>query len=269
MFNIWEILLTGWAIVAIFMSILWYIGKRIQIYAIVDVGWTISLWILCVVYLIMGSGDPIRKLLITALVSVWAFRLGGYLLFTRILGGHGEDQRYADFRKDYGDKVDQKFFTNIFQFQGLLDVVLSITFLIPCMNPEKNISIFEYLGIALFVIASIGETIADNQLHKFKSNPENKGKNCEVGLWYYSRHPNYFFEWMIWVSWGLFALGSPYGWVGLISPILMYIFLTKFTGVPLNEKYALEKRGDVYREYQKTTSAFVPWFKKSFPISDR
>jgi steroid 5-alpha reductase family enzyme len=95
-----------------------------------------------------------------------------------------------------------------------------------------------------------------------KKNPENKGKNCEVGLWYYSRHPNYFFEWLIWVSYGLVSLASPYGYIGLISPVLMYILLTKFSGVPMSEELALKKRGDVFREYQRTTSAFFPWFKK-------
>lgn len=260
--EIFTILGTGWFFVFLFMSVLWYIGKRMKNYAIVDVGWTVSLVILCLVYFFMGDGNILHKSLITAMVSLWGLRLGGYLLFTRILGGHGEDQRYADFRKDYGDKVDQKFFTNIFQFQAILDVLLSLTFLLPCLNPSSEIHILEIIGLILFVVSVIGEGIADNQLHKFKLNPENKGKNCEVGLWYYSRHPNYFFEWMIWVSWGIFALGSPYGYIGLISPVLMYIFLTKFTGVPMTEKYALEKRGDIYREYQKTTSAFIPWFKK-------
>ncbi|MCB1142832.1 MAG: DUF1295 domain-containing protein [Leptospiraceae bacterium] len=257
-----QIIGIGWFAVALFMTILWYIGKKIQNYAIVDVGWTIALVILSSIYSILGDGWLPRRILIGGMVGFWGLRLGGYLLFTRILGGHGEDQRYVAFRKDYGDKVDQKFFTNIFQFQGLLDLVLAIPFLLIAMNPIPEFTYYDFIGLGIFLIAIIGEGIADNQLHTFKKKPENKGKNCEVGLWYYSRHPNYFFEWLTWISYGVISLGSEYGYLGFLSAILMYIFLTKFTGVPMTEKYALEKRGDVYREYQKSTSPFIPWFKK-------
>jgi len=252
----------GAVLVIIFMSLLWYIGKQKNNYGIVDVGWTLSLVILAVVYFFFTEGFFLRKLLITSMVCFWGLRLGGYLFFTRILGNHPEDQRYTQFRKEYGEAVDRKFFTNIFMFQGLLDVVLSLPFLLACVNNKTEIHALEWFAVFLFVFAVCSEALADYQLHKFKQDPANKGKNCEVGLWYYSRHPNYFFEWVIWVSWGLFALPSEYGFLGLISPILMYIFLTKFTGVPMTEKFILEKKGDVYREYQKTTSEFFPWFKK-------
>jgi steroid 5-alpha reductase family enzyme len=257
-----QLLGMGWISVFVFMSILWYIGKRIGNYAIVDVGWTVSLVLLCLVFFLFGAGLFERKLLILLMVSFWGIRLGGYLLFTRIIGGHGEDERYVAFRRDYGEAVDRKFFINIFQFQALLDVVLAIPFLLISINPEESLQTLEYAGLGLFVVAVIGEAVADNQLHSFKKNPENKGKNCEVGLWYYSRHPNYFFEWLIWVSYGLVSLASPYGYIGLSSPVLMYILLTKFSGVPMSEELALKKRGDVFREYQRTTSAFFPWFKK-------
>lgn len=252
----------GWLAVFLFMTILWYIGKKIENYAIVDVGWTISLVLICVVYFVLGEGWLYRKILILGMVGFWGIRLGGYLLFTRILGGHGEDERYKAFRSDYGDAVDRKFYTNVFQFQGILDVVLSIPYLIICMNPVEGFGILEYVGLGVFSIGVIGEAVADNQLHSFKKNSENKGKNCEVGLWYYSRHPNYFFEWLIWVSYFFVSVHSPYGYLGILPAILMYIFLTRFTGVPMSEELAVKKRGDVYREYQRTTSAFFPWFKK-------
>ncbi len=262
MSDVLQIVGYGWLSVFIFMSILWYIGKEIQNYAIVDVGWTVSLVLICAVYFYLGNGWFERKLLILGMVGFWGIRLGGYLLFTRIIGGHGEDERYKAFRKDYGDSVDRKFFTNIFQFQGLLDVVLSIPYLLICLNPEEGFQTLEYVGLGVFVIAVLGEGLADNQLHRFKKDPANKGKNCEVGLWNYSRHPNYFFEWLIWVSYFFVSLASPYGYLGIIPAILMYVFLTKFTGIPMSEELALKKRGDVFREYQRTTSAFIPWFKK-------
>lgn len=255
--------LIGWALVAIFMSILWYSGKRKNNYNIIDVGWTLSLVIFVWVFYFLCNGAFEKKILIVSLVSFWGIRLGGYLFVTRVLSGHEEDERYASFRADYGEHVHRKFFTNIFQFQGSLNVILSIPFFLICNNPNSNFHILEYFGVFLFGVALIGEAIADYQLNQFKKDPNNKGKNCEVGLWYYSRHPNYFFEWLVWVSWGWISLAAPYGYIGLISPILMYIFLTRFTGIPITEKFILKKRGDVYREYQRTTSAFVPWFKKN------
>ncbi len=254
--------LFGWLLVAIFMGILWYYGKRKNNYNIVDVAWTFSLVIFVWVFYFLCNGAFEKKILIVSLVSFWGFRLGGYLFITRVLSGHKEDERYASFRESYGEYVHRKFFTNIFQFQGALNVVLSIPFYLIASNPNSEFHVLEYLGIILFIVALMGEAIADYQLTQFKKNPENKGKNCEVGLWYYSRHPNYFFEWLVWVSWALISLASPYGYVGIISPILMYIFLTRFTGIPITEKFILQKREDIYKEYQRTTSAFFPWFKK-------
>ncbi len=262
---VFNILITSLISIFIFMTLFWYIGKRINNYAIVDVAWASALVLLCTIYFIMGNGFLLRKILILGMVGFWGLRLGGYLLFTRILGGHGEDERYANFRKDYGEHANRKFFTNIFMFQGLLDVFLSIPFLLACLNPVPEFQIYEFIGLGIFFIAIIGESIADRQLHSFKSKPENKGKNCEIGLWYYSRHPNYFFEWLIWVSYFLVSISPVFGilgFLGILPMIVMYIFLTKFSGVPMAEKLSLEKRGDVYKEYQRTTSAFIPWFKK-------
>lgn len=260
-----SILITAFICIFIFMSSFWYIGKKIKNYAIVDVAWATALVLLCAIYFFMGDSILERRVLILSMVCFWGLRLGGYLLFTRILGGHGEDERYANFRKDYGDKADRKFFTNIFMFQGALDIFLSLPFLLVCINPNPEIQVYEFFGFVLFIIALAGESIADRQLHQFKAKPENKGKNCEIGLWYYSRHPNYFFEWLVWVSYFLVSISPSLGWIGflgILPMILMYIFLTKFSGVPMAEKLSLEKRGDVYREYQKTTSPFIPWFKK-------
>jgi steroid 5-alpha reductase family enzyme len=101
------------------------------------------------------------------------------------------------------------------------------------------------------------------QLSLFKAQPAAKGRVCDFGLWKYSRHPNYFFEWLVWIAYFVFALGSPWAWVGLVSPLLMLFFLTRMTGIPPAEARALASRGDAYRDYQRRTSAFIPWFPKS------
>ena len=148
------------------------------------------------------------------------------------------------------------------QLQAVLIVLLSIPFLIVCLNDRPGISLLEWLGVAIWSIAVAGEGVADWQLKQFRSRSENKGKICQAGLWNLSRHPNYFFEWLVWVGFFVFALGSPLGCAAIYCPALMLFFLLRVTGIPLTEELSLKSKGNAYREYQRTTSAFVPWFKK-------
>jgi steroid 5-alpha reductase family enzyme len=108
----------------------------------------------------------------------------------------------------------------------------------------------------------LGESVADAQLNRFRANPANKGKTCRVGLWNFSRHPNYFCEWLVWVGYFVYALGSPGGWMAVYAPALMYLFLTRVTGIKATEEHALRSRGEDYRQYQRTTNAFFPWFPR-------
>ena len=110
-----------------------------------------------------------------------------------------------------------------------------------------------------------GEVAADAQLSRFKSLASNRGRTCQAGLWRYSRHPNYFFEWLIWVAFALFALASPGGFWGFVSPALILYFVLRVTGIPATEAQAIRTRGEEYRRYQRTTNAFVPWFPKAIP----
>lgn len=254
-----HMLLAAWVSLFILMSGFWYLGKKKQNYSVVDIAWTIGLVVCAVIYYIMGEGNPERKAIITGMVIFWGVRLATHLSF-RIFT-HGEDARYTEFRKDYGDQVDSKFFVRIFQFQAIIDLVLSIPFLIVCIDPNPDIGILEIAGIVLFIIGVAGESVADYQLKHFKDDPANRSKNCEVGLWNYSRHPNYFFEWTIWVSYSLVCLASPFGYFGLLSPILMLLLFLKLT-IALAENQSMKKRPEIYTEYRKTTNEFFPWFKK-------
>ncbi len=121
----------------------------------------------------------------------------------------------------------------------------------------------EFAGAALWLIAISGEALADAQLAAFKRRASNKGRVCDAGLWRYSRHPNYFFEWLIWVAYFVFALGSPWGWVAIVGPASILYLLLRVTGIPMTEEQSIRSRGDAYRRYQQTTSAFIPWFPKS------
>jgi steroid 5-alpha reductase family enzyme len=103
--------------------------------------------------------------------------------------------------------------------------------------------------------------VADQQLKRFRQDPANKGKVCQTGLWNYSRHPNYFFEWLVWVAFFLAAAATPLGWLTVYCPALMLYFLFRVTGIPATEEQSIRTKGEAYREYQRTTSVFVPWKK--------
>jgi steroid 5-alpha reductase family enzyme len=252
--------LLGAAIVAGMMLVLWIIHLLIRNAAIVDVGWAAGLGILALFYAAAGPGYAARKWAMASMAGFWGLRLAAYLLFARVLG-HPEEGRYVQLRKEWKTNLALRFLF-FFEFQALLEVVLSLPFLLVCMNPRAPLGVVEKTGAGIWLVAIIGEAIADQQLNRFKKDPANKGKTFRGGLWKYSRHPNYFFEWMIWVGYAVFALGSPWGWLGLISPAMILYFLLSVTGIPATEAQAIRTRGNEYRAYQRTTSSFVPWFPK-------
>ena len=250
--------LVGSAAVVGMMFALWLLHLGLNNASVVDPGWAFGLALLGSIYAALGPGLALRRALVAGMALFWGVRLGLHLV--RRIWGEPEEGRYQQLRRQWRSNVALKFLA-FFQGQALLDIILSLPFLIACLNPAPELSWLEYAGVALWAVAVLGEAVADAQLDAFKKNPANRGKVCQAGLWNYSRHPNYFFEWLIWVAWATFALASPYGWAGLLCPLLMFYFLFKLTGIPATEAQSLRSRGDAYREYQRTTSAFVPWFK--------
>ncbi|HVM33148.1 MAG TPA: DUF1295 domain-containing protein [bacterium] len=254
----------GWLGMFTFMLALWGIQLKTRNAAILDVGWALGLAGFVLYEAWRGSGDPSRRLLLGAMVLFWGGRLALYLLATRVLGGHPEDPRYTDMKKKWGQRAGVMLFLT-FQFQGALVVFLAAPFLLVCRNAAPGLLPLEWAGLFLWAVAWAGETLADRQLEAFKKDPAHRGQTCRVGLWNHSRHPNYFFEWLIWCAYALFESASPLGWVGWICPALMLFFLFKVTGIPLTEAQALKSRGEDYRRYQQTTSVFVPWFTRKEP----
>jgi len=252
--------LVGAAVVAVLMFVLWLIHLRTGNAAIVDFGWAGGLGSLGILYAALGGAYSVRALLLALMAGIWGFRLAFYLLLTRVIG-HPEEGRYQQLRRDWKTNIPLKFLA-FFEFQALLCVVLAAPFLLAARDASPEISAPERAAVALWVLAVAGETAADIQLSNFKKNPAHKGHTCQVGLWRYSRHPNYFFEWLVWMAFALFASGSPGGLWGLISPALILYFVLRVTGIPATEAQAVRTRGEEYRRYQQTTSAFVPWFPK-------
>jgi steroid 5-alpha reductase family enzyme len=256
--NFWYLLTAAAAVAMALMVLVWLLAKRIDNAGVVDVAWSLGFTAIAVVYFLLGQGDPPRKLLICAMVAIWSLRLGGYL-WMRVAKHHPEeDGRYAALREQYPKHTWLMFF-GFFQLQAVLLVLLSVPFAMASANPASGLSTWEWTGAALWLVAMVGEALADFQLHRFRSQPANKGRTCQTGLWRLSRHPNYFFEWVVWVAYFVFALGTPDGWISIYCPALMLFFLFKVTGIPATEAQALKSRGDEYREYQRSTSAFVPW----------
>ena len=248
----------GLVLVAAAMAIVWAVAERIRNAGIVDVAWAAGFTPLAVLYAAVLPGYGPRRLLIAAMTIAWSLRLAGYL-YRRVMGHHPvEDGRYQKLRADWGASASHRFFW-FFQVQGLLDVILAGPLLLACANPSPRLSWLEWSGALLWLVSVAGETVADRQLDAFRRDPANRGKTCRAGLWRYSRHPNYFFEWLVWVAYFVFALASPWGWTTVYCPLLMLYFLFRVTGIPATEAQALRSRGDDYRRYQETTSAFFPW----------
>ena len=242
------------------MVALWFVQLTFKNAGVANLGWVCGIVMIAGIYFINADGYLPRQLLLLMMVSVWSLRLGS-LFLSRLLQNKGEDPRYQKIRQRWAKALGLKFFL-FFQWQGFLAVVLSTPFLLICLNRQAPILLIEWFAFIIFLVAVIVETLADDQLRVFNSNPANRSKTCRSGLWNYSRHPNYFFEWVTWVSFCVFALGSPLGWVSIVCPALMLYFLLQVSGVPLSEERAIQSRGEDYREYQRTTSVFVPWFKK-------
>ncbi len=239
----------------------WFFSRVKNNYSVVDAVWALSFFVTSGLYSVLGEGLLQRKLLMLICVSIWSLRLGIFLA-RRIASHHPtEDSRYGELRKGYGDQVERGFFW-FFQYQAWSVVLLSAPFLLMALNTDPEMAPLEYIGALLFFLSLSGEAVADHQANIFKKNPANKNKVCNVGLWRYSRHPNYFFESCIWFSFFIMACSSPQGIYSLYAPLLILFLLLKVTGVPMSESQSLKNRGEAYREYQKKTSMFVPWFPK-------
>ncbi|RZM29749.1 MAG: DUF1295 domain-containing protein [Pedobacter sp.] len=257
----WMVILICLAACCIIMSCVWLWAKKITNAGVVDVFWAFNFPVVAIILFFLADGLPLRRYLICGMVCLAGLRLGLHL-WQRVIGHLDEEEgRYKQLRKEWAPHEDRNFFI-FFQFQGISNVVLSIPFFLIAFNQGEPPNWVEYTGIALWVIAVSGEAIADAQLAAFKKDPKNKGEVCDFGLWNYSRHPNYFFQSMMWIAYFLFALTATWGWLAIISPAIILYLLFNVTGIPATEEQSLRSKGDKYRAYQKTTSVFIPWFKK-------
>lgn len=247
------------AVVSLVMLFGWWWQQRTQNAGIVDVLWAFSLSGLAFCYALVGDGDIALRTVAGTIMGLWYLRLALHLA-RRVLG-EAEDGRYQYLRQYWGDKAGVYHFF-FFQFQALLAWGFAWPVYIISQGQLGGFAWPQYLGIAVVLIAIAGVTLADKQLQAFREDPANKGRVCEHGLWYYSRHPNYFFEWLHWFAYPLLAMGISGGTWLWLAPLVMLLFLYYVTGIPYTEQQAIRSRGAAYKRYQRTTSAFIPWRKK-------
>jgi steroid 5-alpha reductase family enzyme len=247
-------LVVGWAVAALVMAAAWFWQRRTRNAAVVDVAWTVSTGALAVAYSIIATGPLERRALLCVLTATWALRLSWHLL-PRMFGH--EDPRYRTLREEWADSADRRFF-RFFQSQALAAPLFAAVAGIAADAPGA-LSAWDAVGAAIALLALGGEWLADRQLSQFRTLGANRGRVCDAGLWRYTRHPNYFFEWLFWWSFLPLAITSRWWWLTLAPPAAMYYFLNFVTGIPPAEAQAVASRGDQYLAYQRRTSAFIPW----------
>jgi steroid 5-alpha reductase family enzyme len=252
---VWGLLAVGAVLASVTMAVLWIVQVRARDASHVDAAWAILIACAALAYALLANGESVHRLLAALLASVWGFRLGLHLLFTRVLGKE-EDGRYQALRAKWGERANRNFFW-FFQLQAALVVFFSLPYALISLDAADGLGLLEWLGTTVWAVGMLFVVTADMELSRWRSDPANNGKTARNGLWAWSRHPNYFFEWVTWLGVALVATASPWGWLSWIVPAVLLYFLLRVTGIPPTEKQALRSRSD-YAEYQRTTSAFVP-----------
>jgi len=255
-----ELLALGTAAVIVIMTGLFLLGRRLSNFSYVDIGWSANFSVLAVLYGLLGNGAPNHRILLCTMYGLWGARLAVHL--GRRVIGHPEEGRYVELRTKWGTRGEAAFLRRMYRFylvQAALNVILALPLIAAATDSRPELSPFEWAAAALWSIALIGESVADATLDRFKADANNRGRVCDIGLWRYSRHPNYFFEWLVWVAYALACFVSlPWGLFGLLLPALMLYFLLRVTGIPATEAQALRSRGAAYADYQARTSPFIP-----------
>ena len=245
-------------VMVVVMTMGWHWQRRHGNAGIVDVLWAAGLGIAALLMAATGRGALLPRVLLALLGGLWSWRLAAHLWHR--VRTEPEDGRYRHLREHW--KGSQGKFFLFFQAQALLVLLFALPFAAVAANPVKIADVWTAIGVALWLLSVALESVADRQLAAFRADPAHRGKTCREGWWRYSRHPNYFFEWLHWFSYVALAVGSPIAWLAWSGPLVMYVFLRWISGVPYTEAQALRTRSEEYRAYQQTTPMLFPWFPR-------
>ncbi len=252
-----EVGLVGLGVAAAYVTSGWLLSLVLRNASIIDIFWGPGFAVLALVYVLLSDeGWNGRQILVLALVTVWALRLGGHILTRN--AGHGEDFRYKKWREQSPDTFWWKSLFRVFFLQGILLWIISTPLLaaVHTDSPDHFV-ITDFLGVALWAIGFFFEAVGDYQLVRFKADPANQGQVMDRGLWRYTRHPNYFGDATLWWGYFLIAAGTDWGPATIFAPAIMTFMLLRVSGVALLER-SMAKRRPAYEDYVRRTSPFIP-----------
>jgi steroid 5-alpha reductase family enzyme len=247
-------------IALLYFTVAWLVSLQRKDAGVVDTFWGPGFLVLAIFYALFGEGFPGRKVLVVLLVALWALRLAMHI-FTRNRG-KGEDYRYREMRAKGGEKFWWQSLFKVFFLQAVLLWVISAPLLMAQRTSQPDhFTGWDIVGTLIWALGIFWEAVGDWQLRQFKADPANKGKVMRSGLWAFTRHPNYFGETLVW--WGMFiiALGTPFGFLSVVGPVVITFMLLRVSGVAMLEKGLKETKPE-YQDYAARTSAFIPWFPK-------
>jgi len=239
------------------MSLAWRVALTTGRSGRIDAIWAFATGLAAVISATASDGDPLRRALICAMAAAWSLRLG-LSLWRRAASG-GDDPRYVALKQSWGAAAQRRLFVFL-QIQAVASWPLALTTWCAAGAPRPGLDWRDGLALALFALAFAGEAIADQQMASFRRTPANRGRICDCGLWAWSRHPNYFFEWMIWLAYPIIAVEAGYtaGWLALSGPLVMYVLLVHVSGVPPLEAHLERSRPAEFAAYAENVSAFWP-----------
>jgi steroid 5-alpha reductase family enzyme len=252
--------LIGLAAVIALGILLWLVSLAVRDSSIVDIAWGPLILAIGLTYFLTTGGFASRRTLIVACVALWATRLAWYIGRRNL--GHGEDFRYAAWRRQYGDRWWWFSYFKVFLLQGVIAWIVALPlFYAITSDAPVTLTMWDWAGAGLFAAGFLFEAIGDEQLRRFKADPRNQGRVLDTGLWRYTRHPNYFGEAVLWWGLGLIGAATPLGWIGLLGPAIMTFLLIRVSGVAMLEKTLRQTKPD-YARYVATTPAFFPRLPK-------
>jgi steroid 5-alpha reductase family enzyme len=250
------------AVLSAAMASAWLVQRRTGNSGWIDFSWTAGVGTVGVASALAPLADTeptSRQLLVAALVAFWSLRLASHIAM-RTIGG-SDDPRYAALAREWGDAAPRRMF-HFAQAQAVASLPLVATIFIAAHRPGSSIDLQDAAGAGLLALAIAGEGLADRQLTAFRAEPHNSAKVCDRGLWRWSRHPNYFFQWLGWLAYPMIAIvgqgGYAWGWLTIAAPLCMYWLLVHVSGIPPLEAHMLRSRGQAFRDYQSRTSPFFP-----------
>jgi steroid 5-alpha reductase family enzyme len=248
------------------MTAAWYVAIRSGKSGLIDATWSLAVGIACFAAALwpLSSADlPARRWLVAAMAAAWSARLASYI-FGRSLSH--DDPRYADLKKTWGDDAPRQLFLFL-QAQAIAGWPLAGAALLAAHAPGASLGGADVIGALVFALGLVGESTADRQMASFRANSANKGGVCDIGLWAYSRHPNYFFEWTCWLGYALIAADFTgtylWGWLAFAAPATMYWLLVHVSGIPPLEAHLARSRPAAFAAYAARVSPFWPRPPKS------